>query len=1510
MSLDTESVLIGFHPVVRRWFERTYAFPSPPQLQGWPSIAAGNHTLILAPTGSGKTLAAFLWAINHCVEERLEGDCEPGVRILYVSPLKALNNDIERNLQLPLEGIRDEAHRQGIRLPALHTAVRTGDTPQSRRAAMLRNPPDILITTPESLYLMLTAKSARKMFRTVHHVIVDEIHSLCSNKRGVHLSLTLERLQAVAEREFLRIGLSATQKPLEAIAEYLGGYRRVAEAYVPRQVTIVNAGQKKSMDLRVACPVPDFSSLPQGSVWTVIFEEILRTIREHQTTLVFVNNRRLAERVAAKLNEMASGETNEGFAAGRAFNLYAVPHGKTRPDGQEGHAGGPPPLVQAYHGSMSRQARERMERELKEGTVRGLIATSSLELGIDIGSIDCVVQIQSPRGVARGLQRVGRSGHLVTAESKGRIYPTHREDLVESAVVARAMVDHDVEATTIPRNCLDVLAQQIVAAVSVEEQDVDELYGLIRQSSCYRELPKELYLGVIRMLAGRYAGEAYLAPRISWDRVNGRVRALPGSARIAVTGGGTIADRGYFGVYLKDAKTRVGEVDEEFVFETRSGDAFILGTSVWRVIDIDANRVIVEPAPGQPARMPFWRGEGIGRSYELGEKVGEFRRHLAERLDRPDCLEWLQAEFPIDSSAAWNIQEYFRRQRDATGSIPHDRSLLVEAFFDEIGDPRIVVHSSFGRRVNGLLGLVLAHHLTDRTGSEPQMLYNDDGILFRLPATLPPDLDVLEGFSADGARAILMEEIVASPLFAGQFRQNAARALLFPKLVPGKRTPMWLQRLRAADLLEIARRSDDFPIVIETVRELLNDVLDFTHFMTIARALQDGTIGVSRVRTDVPSPFAASLLFEFIAVYMYEPDQPKADRLSQYATVNRELLAEILDTETISSILRPEAIEEVERELQHTAAGYRARSPEELMEILLRLGDLTEEEILERCEGDGRAMLGVLAHDGRALRIDIPAGPRWIAGEDAGLYANISAEENLRGILARYIRSHGPRTSAELADRYALPRETVEAAAASIAGTLPALSGRFRPVAPSPGGAPGTDGPEPPQWVSRPVLERIHRRTIGILRQEITPSTLDEFARFLLHWQHCNPDARLSGPEGLSSVLEQLEGYPLYAEVVERDILRGRIRDYTTLGMNDLTRRGEVIWTGAGAGRLRCLTRGSGRVFLTPPEADPTGEPARRVLECLRRDGASFLSDIRASSGLSLAALNAGIGELLWGGIVTNDIFAELGGVRKSSRMPAEAPVDRVTLVFPRGSPGRNPVVRSARRAIKQVPGWSGRWSLVHVRAVLGPEIPEPDRAAAQAMRLLERYGIVAREFLQREETLSWPLIALEFQRMEMRGEIRRGYFVEGLSGMQYALPGAVDELRRMKSSPGGEIVLVNSCDPANLYGTGIEWIRGDRFPRLPGNFLAYAAGRPFLIIEGEGSRIRTLGRPETEQVIEALLQFLSLTRLPETLHPIRTVVIEQWDGQRPGATSWTGVLRELGFHGDANQTFRFDRYS
>jgi ATP-dependent Lhr-like helicase len=1514
--MSTHPVLTDFHPIVRAWFERTYGEPTPPQVLGWPSISAGEHTLILAPTGSGKTLAAFLWAINHLVEQHLAGDLDPGVRILYVSPLKALNNDIERNLESPLQAIRDEAHRTGHKLPIIRSAVRTGDTPQSRRTAMLKHPPDILITTPESLYLMLTSKQARNMFRTVQYIIIDEIHSVCGNKRGVHLSVSLERLQEIATQELIRIGLSATQRPLEKVAEFLGGFQWEGETLAPRRVNIIDAGRKKTMDLRVECAAPDFSLLPQESVWPLIFTDILEKIRRHKTTLIFVNNRRLAERVAAKLNEMVAGDDNDGAAAGRNFNLYAVPMKMTGPDSpglSEPVAAAQPasPFVQAYHGSMSRHAREQMERDLKDGKLRALVTTSSLELGIDIGSIDLVVQLQSPKGVARGLQRVGRSGHLITAESKGRILPSHREDLVESAVVARAMLEHDVEMTTIPTDCLDVLAQQIVAMVSIEEWDTDGLFRLVRRSACYRDLSRTLYAGVLQMLAGRYTDEAFreLRPRISWDKVNNTLRALPGSGRLAVTSGGTIADRGYFGVYIEDRKTRVGEVDEEFVYETRTGDTFILGSNVWRVIEMDANRLIVRPAPGQAARMPFWRGEGIGRSFELGKKIGEFRRAMASRADGPDCLQWLQREYPIDSRAAWNIQEYFRRQQTGSGSIPHDHLVLVEGFRDEIGDPRIVVHSSYGRRVNGLLGLVLAHRLQAMTGVESQMLYNDDGILFRCPDRDVLPLHLFDGLTAQEGQDLVLEELLSSPLFGGQFRQNAARALLMPKMAPGKRTPLWLQRLRAADLLQVARRYSDFPIVIETVREVLNDVLDFQHCTEILRALESGAIRVQTVQTEVPSPFTASLLFDFIAVYMYEWDQPRADRQSQYLAVNRELLAEIVDLESAPSLLRPEAIDSVEQYLQHVSTGTRARSPEELMELLIRVGDLTEEEIVARCDGDGRAMLHELAADGRAVPVFIANGTRWIAGEEKTIYQSLDAEDHARHVLGRYIQSHGPVTSSELAQRFGFQPERVEAIARNLERNSSLLRGRFRPS-----GLPSS-GEE--QWCYRPTMERIHRQTISILRREITPSSPGEFTGFLLHWQHVNPAARMTAAEGLEECLAQLQGLPLPSEIWEREILRSRLRDYGPAAMNELASRGIIVWAGAGPGRMKCLFRGEAGYFLpTEADEDALGAPARRILEYLRHNGASFYSDLRSGGNLSLSAINAGIGELFWDGWVTNDVFTELTGIRRSTRMAQDAPVERVELVLPLRSPGRSRIVQTARKAIRQVPGWTGRWSLVRSPGVLGSPGDEEEIAARQAAQLLQRYGIVAREFYRREDLLPWPLVALQFQRMEMRGEIRRGYFIQGLSGMQYALPAAVDELRRLKSEQVERqpVIVINACDPANIYGPGIELPgRGEGQPapgRLPGNFVALCGGTPILWIENLGGKIWTIGRPETEQVTEALTLLADRSKLPPQIRPFREIILEYWDGERPARTAWAGVLRQLGFKGGANQTMRYDGYA
>jgi ATP-dependent Lhr-like helicase len=1515
-------VLQDFHPIVRRWFEKTFGEPSPPQAKGWPSISSGTNTLILAPTGSGKSLAAFFWAINHLVEQHLAEQLKPGVRILYVSPLKALNNDIQRNLELPLAGIRKEAEAEGRTLPTITTAVRTGDTPQSKRAAMLRKPPDILITTPESLYLMLTSKKARHIFATVQYVIVDEIHSVCNNKRGVHLSLTLERLQEIAEQEFIRIGLSATQRPLETIAAFLGGQSR--EALVPRTVNIIDAGQKKQMDLKVICAPPDFSDLPADSVWPMVFTEILEHIRLHKTTLIFVNNRRLAERVAAKLNEMLVGDDNEGWSSGRSFNMYAVPqaiHSSNDPSIQQPYSAIKNPkseirtseLVQAYHGSMSRDTREQMETDLKAGKLRCLVATSSLELGIDIGSIDLVIQLQSPKGVARGLQRVGRSGHVISATSKGRIFPTFREDLVESAVVAKAMSEHDVEFTNIPSNCLDVLAQHIVAMVSVEEWNVDELFGMIRQSYCYRDLSEKLYLNVLQMLAGRYTNEMFreLRARISWDKVNNTLNALPGSSQLAITSGGTISDRGYFGVYLQDGKTKVGEVDEEFVYESRAGDTFTLGSSVWRILEIDANKVSVVPAPGMPARMPFWRGEGIGRSFELGMKVSAFRKEMSERVESADCLKWLQNDFPIDKRAAWNIEQYFLKQKQFTRDIPHNELLVVEGFRDEVGDPRIVIHSTFGRRVNGLLGLLFSHRMTPLVGAEPQMLYNDDGILLRCADVDELPMNLLDNLTLKEAEDVVLNDLLSSPLFGGQFRMNAARALLMPKIAPGKRTPMWLQRLRAKDLLQIARHFSDFPIVIETMRDVLNDVLDFEHFKEIVCDIVAGKIRVKSVQTEIPSPFAASLLFDFIQVYMYEWDEPKTDKWSRYLEVNRELLSEIVDLDSMNHLLRPEAIEHVEKQLQHSAEGYKARSPEELLEILLRVGDLSEEEIRERVVDGDLSLLHALEKNGRAMRMNFPSGVRWIAGEEDELYAHLDCELNRRRVVRRYVRNHGPITSSELASRYGFKHDAVREVLNRLSTAKEILQGKFTTSALA----------TEQEFVYRVNLERIHRQTLTLLRKEITPTTLPEFTQFLFHWQKLHPSTQENGNAGVQNVLEQMQALPLPSEIWEREILFRRVKNYSRELLAAITSSGAVVWTGAGQGKMKCVVRGEGAAFVardsspvdalgTSDSANRSTEQANRILNYLQRNGASFFNDIRSGARLSLDALNNGIAELFWDSRITNDVFAELLSVKRVVKSSEEKPIEPIDLLTGRRNPHRFRAMRTVRKALKQVPGWSGRWSLVDLPGVMGEAVALEEKAEAQAILLLNRYGIVAREFYRREELLPWQMIASQFQRMEMRGEIRRGYFVEGLSGMQFALPAAVEELRRVRSEQhrDEQPILINGCDPANPFGRGI--ILGTITPsRTPNNSIAFYRGAPILLIEGDGGRLYSLAESSAETLHAALRSFISMTKLPGPIRPFKEIVVEQCNGMRPTESPLNATLASLGFRRDMNQTMRYDGY-
>jgi ATP-dependent helicase Lhr and Lhr-like helicase len=1509
--MPSNNILDDFHPLVRDWFVQTYGRPSPPQELGWPSIASGANTLILAPTGSGKTLTAFLWAINHLVEQHLRESLEPGVRILYISPLKALNNDIHRNLEAPLAGIEAGARRIGIDLPPIRTGVRTGDTPTSARTAMLRHPPDILITTPESLYLMLTSTQARKLFLPVQYVIVDEIHALCSNKRGVHLSLSLERLQELARQEFVRIGLSATQRPLDKVAAYLGGLDSGKSNAATRPVNIIDAGHKKEMDLRVVCSPEDFTLLPSEGVWPLILDEVLALIRAHKSTLIFVNNRRLAERVAAKLNEQIAGATTS------STNLMAVPIDTSwSAEGMQPQQSPAPhePLVLAYHGSMSRESRETMETDLKAGRIRALVATSSLELGIDIGSIDLVIQLQSPKGVSRGLQRVGRSGHLISGTSKGRIYPTHREDLVESVAVAGAMQRHEVEITHIPENCLDVLAQQIAAMVGVEDWDVDHLFEVIRRSYCYRGLSRDLFAAVLGMLAGRYEHESLreLRPRVSWDKVNGIVRALPGTSHIAITGGGTIADRGLFGVYLEDGKTKVGEVDEEFIFESRAGDTFILGTSVWRMVDIAPDRITVSPAPGAPARMPFWRGEGIGRSYELGAMVGEFRRTVAGRLDDPSLSAWLSRTFPIDTKSVWNLIEYFRRQRDATGVIPSDRDIVIEGFRDEIGDPRIVIHSCFGRRINGLLGLLLVRQAEQRVQASPQMLYNDNGVLLRCPDAAELPLDLLVGVTNEEAERVVLEDILDSPVFAGQFRQNAGRSLLMPRVAPGKRTPLWLQRLRAADLLQVARQFDDFPVVIETIREVMHDVLDFPRFKDLLQRVLAGEVRVHTTESEVPSPFAASMLFDFMAVYMYEYDQTRPDRLSQYVSVNRELLAEVVDLDTISSLIRPEAVETVELQLQHAADGTKARTPEELMEILLRVGDLSEEEIASRCADDAASMIRTLEETRRASRVAIGDAVRWVAREEHDLYDQLEhpdhfkVDESVVRILRRYVEHHGPVPASELAHRYHLPIDRVHHLTSGWTSDRNMIRGRFRP--------PSMSRSEETQWAFKPNIERIHRQTLSILRKEIQPCSLEEFSRFLHRWQHLDEFKPLAGGDGLQTVLEQCEGLALPADSWERDIFLKRVVDCTPQAIAEASGSGNWVWAGAGQGRMRLFSRGNGAAFLNPDlTLDPlAGESAHRIYKFLSEFGASFLSDIRSGTNLSLSAVNNGLGELFWTGLITNDTVTEVFRLKRSRAEDAGIPLEPVQVLGPRQFSKRSLFVHRARKALRDVPGWAGRWSLLTHPGVMGPRLSIEESAAFHADLLLRRYGILAREFHQREDLLSWQIVAAELQQREMRGEVRRGYFVQGLSGMQFGLPGAVDLLREMRRSqtPRSRIYSVNGIDPANPFGPGIPLPLGDgSLQRTPGTYIVFQDGVPLMLIQNFGSRLWIREGLGPATVAEAIQQLVNLTRLPGDLRPVKHIDVEFINGSRAALDPACELLQKMGFVKGANQTLRYESY-
>ncbi|HVL28767.1 MAG TPA: DEAD/DEAH box helicase, partial [Acidimicrobiales bacterium] len=1149
------AALDRFSPLARAWFQATFEAPTPAQEQGWEAISRGEHTLILAPTGSGKTLAAFLWALDKL----MSADHRNGGRsttVLYVSPLKALTYDVERNLRAPLAGMAVEAERRGLAPPAIRVATRTGDTPAADRRDLVRHPPDILITTPESLYLMLTS-SARDVLAGVEHVIVDEIHSVAGTKRGAHLSLSLERLERLCAQAGRpspqRIGLSATQRPLDEIARFLGGRHQPglrgpnAEAGLRgpnaatgerRPVTVVDAGVRKELDLEVIVPVEDMAELGRPlddgnvlsgpaagdpevrhSIWPAIHPVLLDLIGRHRSTLIFVNSRRLAERLANRLNEAAGSE-----------------------------------LVRAHHGSVAREQRLEIEDALKAGKLPALVATSSLELGIDMGAIDLVVQVESPTSVASGLQRIGRAGHRVGEPSRGRIFPKFRGDLVEAAVVVSRMKAGLIEETRIPRNPIDVLAQQIVAMVAVEELTVDEVAEVVRGAEPFAEITRPVLEGVLDMLAGRYPSDEFseLRPRIVWDRVEGTLRPRAGARMLAVVSGGTIPDRGLFGVFTPEGN-RVGEADEEFVYESRPGETFVLGATTWRIQDITRDRVVVTPAPGEPGKMPFWHGDRVGRPAELGRAIGAFLHEVDGWSD-----ERLAHECELDPLALRNLRSYLAEERAVTGAPPTDRQLVVERFRDELADWRVCVLSPLGGRVHAPWALAVEAKVRARLGVEVQTMWSDEGFVVRLPEAdeAPPVDSVL--LDPEEVEELVVGQLADSALFASRFRENAARALLLPRRRPGQRTPLWQQRQRAADLLAVASRHGEFPILLETYRECLRDVFDLPALIELMGAVRSRTVRVLSVDTARPSPFAQSLAFAYVASFLYEGDAPLAERRAQALTLDRGLLAELLGSEDLRELISAEALAGLEADLQLLDEDRWARNADEAHDALRQLGDLTAGELRARSAAD---FSEVLVRERRAVEVRIAGEARLIAAEDAGRYRDAlgvppppglpdaflePVDDPLGSLLGRWARRHGPFVTAEPAARYGLPAPAVEAVLARRADAGLLLRGEFRP------------GGRDREWCDPDVLRRLRQASLAALRREVEPTDAKALARFLPAWHGIGGEA--GGVDRLLEAIAQLHGVAIPASVLERDVLAVRVAGYSPALLDELAAAGQVVW--------------------------------------------------------------------------------------------------------------------------------------------------------------------------------------------------------------------------------------------------------------------------------------------------------------------------------------------------------------
>ncbi|MDU0312298.1 ATP-dependent helicase [Phycicoccus sp. M110.8] len=1481
-------VLDRFSPATRAWFTGSFSEPTRAQAGAWEAISSGQHALVVAPTGSGKTLSAFLWALDRLASEPKPEERIRRCRVLYVSPMKALAVDVERNLRSPLVGIGHAATRLGLTPPDITVSVRSGDTPANERRAFARTPTDVLITTPESLFLMLTSQ-AREALAGVETVILDEVHAVAGTKRGAHLALSLERLDALLERPAQRIGLSATVEPVDEVARYLAG---------GRPVEVVRPESTKEWELDVVVPIADMSQLGEvieddlsgpaagaerrASIWPHVEERIVDLVSSHRSTLVFANSRRLAERLTSRLNEIwedrletmaelrekSAGTATDGGNAGTTEDgggrTGAARHtGASRTPAQVmaqagASAGAPPVLARAHHGSVSKEHRQLIEEDLKAGRLPAVVATSSLELGIDMGAVDLVVQVESPPSVASGLQRVGRAGHQVGAVSRGVLFPKFRGDLVQTAVVVERMRAGAIESLRIPANPVDVLAQQIVAMCALDEWTVDDLEKVVRRATPFASLPRSILESVLDMLSGRYPSDEFaeLRPRIVWDRVTGTLTGRPGAQRLAVTSGGTIPDRGLYAVFLASAEgagRRVGELDEEMVYESRVGDVFTLGTSTWRIEDITHDRVLVTPAPGLPGKLPFWKGDQQGRPAELGRAVGAFVREVVglspakarARVEKAGLDEW----------AADNLLAYLAEQKEATRHVPDDRTIVVERFRDEIGDWRVAVHSPFGGQVHAPWALCVSARMRERFGVDVQAMHGDDGIVFRLPdlefEDEPADGGAGRTGRSRGVGAELLElvtldpedvhdlvtaEIGGSALFAARFRECASRALLLPRRRPDRRQPLWQQRQRAAQLLEVASQYASFPIVLETVRECVQDVFDVPGLEALMRSVASREVTLVDVESRQPSPFARSLMFGYVAQFLYEGDSPLAEKRAAALALDPSLLAELLgrgEGLSLRDLLDPEQVTRTESELQRLVPERACRDAEDVADLLRVLGPLPLAAIQQRSrEGLSHTEIGSWLVDlegaRRVIRVRVAGEERWSAIEDAGrlrdaLGASLPVgvpqaflepvPDPLGDLVARYARTHGPFPAADVAAWWGVGPAVALDALRRLVSSGRLVEGELLPVE-NGGGRHGMD------YCDAEVLRMLRRRSLAALRAEVEPVDAVELARFLPSWQGVGGGLR--GRDGLVRAIEQLAGAVLPASALETLVLPARVVDYSPALLDELTSSGEVVWRGHGSlpgddGWVSLHLADTAHLTLAPPEDRVLTDGERSVLEALSGGGAYFFRTLSDAAGSTDdEQLLTDLWSLVWSGHVTGDTFAPvralLSGGRTAHRRTTSAP--RATrYAGRRGALGSLSGGRSLGRPSLPTrsgpPTGAGRWSLL-------PEV-EADatvRAYATAEVLLDRYGVVTRGSVVAEDVPGgFAGVYRVLAAAEESGRVRRGYFVETLGAAQFSTTGAVDRLRAGARQAGDDpesgsraAVVLAATDPANAWGAALPW--------------------------------------------------------------------------------------------------------